>query len=62
MIDMKKLWDYLDVQALNIPVPKSYQNSSVNIFCNDCFKVSGCELEMGDYSDWFDYFCSAIDG
>lgn len=39
MIDMKKLWDYLDAQALNIPVPKSYQNSNVNIFCNDCFKV-----------------------
>lgn len=44
MIDMKKLWDYLDVQALNIPVPKSHQNSSVNIFCNDCFKVRGIQL------------------
>lgn len=40
MIDMKKMWEFLDAQALTIPVPKSHQNSCVNIFCNDCFKVS----------------------
>ncbi len=40
MIDMQKLWDYLDAQARNIPVPKSYENCNVNIFCNDCCKVS----------------------
>lgn len=46
MIDMKKLWDYLDAQAVNIPVPKSYQNSNVNIFCNDCFKVTVSESNV----------------
>lgn len=40
MIDMTKLWDYLDTQAQNLPVPKSHENSIVDIFCNDCFKVS----------------------
>lgn len=42
MIDMTKLWDYLDTQAQNLPVPKSHENSIVDIFCNDCFKV--CNL------------------
>lgn len=40
MIDMTKLWDYLDTQAQNLPVPKSHENSIVDIFCNDCFKVN----------------------
>lgn len=40
MIDMTKLWDYLDTQAQSLPVPKSHENSIVDIFCNDCFKVS----------------------
>lgn len=39
MIDMTKLWEYLDTQAQNLPVPKSHENSIVDIFCNDCFKV-----------------------
>lgn len=46
MIDMQKLWDYLDAQARNIPVPKSYENCNVNIFCNDCCKVSVFHLSM----------------
>lgn len=37
---MTKLWEYLDTQAQNLPVPKSHENSIVDIFCNDCFKVS----------------------
>lgn len=40
---MTKLWDYLDTQAQNLPVPKSHENSIVDIFCNDCFKVSSVE-------------------
>ncbi|XP_031623134.1 RING finger and CHY zinc finger domain-containing protein 1 [Contarinia nasturtii] len=40
MIDMTKLWEYLDTQAQNLPVPKSHENSIVDIFCNDCFKQS----------------------
>lgn len=46
MIDMQKLWDYLDAQARNIPVPKSYENCNVNIFCNDCCKQSTAKFHF----------------
>lgn len=49
MIDMTKLWDYLDTQAQNLPVPKSHENSIVDIFCNDCFKVSLISFASSTY-------------
>lgn len=64
MIDMKKLWDYLDTQAQNIPVPKSHENSIVNIFCNDCFKVItrfGTSIHSTKfYQFFFSFFFLAI--
>lgn len=39
LIDMTALWDYLDAQALRMPVPLKYENQRVHIFCNDCHKV-----------------------
>lgn len=51
MIDMKKLWDYLDAQAQNLPVPKSQENNNVNIFCNDCFKVGWTYNHSIQYHD-----------
>ncbi|XP_032591877.1 RING finger and CHY zinc finger domain-containing protein 1 [Drosophila grimshawi] len=40
LIDMTALWDYLDAQALRMPVPLKYENQRVHIFCNDCHKTS----------------------
>lgn len=39
LIDMTALWEYLDAQALRMPVPLKYENQRVHIFCNDCHKV-----------------------
>ncbi|XP_030080338.1 RING finger and CHY zinc finger domain-containing protein 1 [Drosophila hydei] len=40
LIDMTALWEYLDAQALRMPVPLKYENQRVHIFCNDCHKTS----------------------
>ncbi|KAM8717662.1 hypothetical protein ACLKA7_004371 [Drosophila subpalustris] len=40
LIDMTALWEYLDAQALRMPVPIKYENQRVHIFCNDCHKTS----------------------
>ncbi|KAH8298326.1 hypothetical protein KR018_005025 [Drosophila ironensis] len=40
LIDMTALWEYLDDQALRMPVPLKYENQRVHIFCNDCHKTS----------------------
>lgn len=40
MIDMKKLWDYLDAEVENSPMPKEYENYFVDILCKDCHKES----------------------
>lgn len=40
IIDMTKMWEYLDAQALMMPVPKIYEDRYLNIFCNDCHKQS----------------------
>lgn len=39
LIDMTALWEYLDAQAVSLPVPKKYENQRIHIFCNDCHKV-----------------------
>lgn len=39
LIDMTALWEYLDAQAVRMPVPLMYENQRVHIFCNDCHKV-----------------------
>ncbi|XP_067620821.1 putative uncharacterized protein DDB_G0285119 [Eurosta solidaginis] len=40
LIDMTALWEYLDAQAVSLPVPKKYENEQLHIFCNDCHKTS----------------------
>ncbi|XP_053961245.1 rho GTPase-activating protein gacU [Anastrepha ludens] len=40
LIDMTALWEYLDAQAVSLPVPKKYENQRIHIFCNDCHKTS----------------------
>lgn len=40
MIDMKKLWDYLDAEVENTPMPTEYATHFVNILCKDCHKES----------------------
>lgn len=40
MIDMKKLWDYLDAEVSASPMPKEYENYLVDILCKDCHKES----------------------
>ncbi|XP_068151846.1 RING finger and CHY zinc finger domain-containing protein 1 [Drosophila tropicalis] len=40
LIDMTALWEYLDAQALRMPVSLKYENQRVHIFCNDCHKTS----------------------
>ncbi|XP_036226451.2 protein kinase 4 [Bactrocera oleae] len=40
LIDMTALWEYLDAQAVLLPVPKKYENQRIHIFCNDCHKTS----------------------
>ncbi|XP_032585337.1 RING finger and CHY zinc finger domain-containing protein 1 [Drosophila mojavensis] len=40
LIDMTALWEYLDAQALRMPIPLKYENQRVHIFCNDCHKTS----------------------
>lgn len=40
LIDMTALWEYLDAQALRMPIPLKYENQRVHIFCNDCHKVT----------------------
>ncbi|XP_054083566.1 putative uncharacterized protein DDB_G0286901 isoform X2 [Zeugodacus cucurbitae] len=40
LIDMTALWEYLDAQAVSLPVPKKYENQRIHIFCNDCHKAS----------------------
>ncbi|KAH8333185.1 hypothetical protein KR074_010727 [Drosophila pseudoananassae] len=40
LIDMTALWEYLDDQALRLPVPLKYENQRIHIFCNDCHKTS----------------------
>ncbi|KAH8377473.1 hypothetical protein KR093_005644, partial [Drosophila rubida] len=40
LIDMTALWEYLDAQALRMPVPLKCENQRVHIFCNDCHKTS----------------------
>ncbi|XP_030376961.1 uncharacterized protein LOC115625883 [Scaptodrosophila lebanonensis] len=39
LIDMTALWEYLDEQALRMPVPLKCENQRVHIFCNDCHKT-----------------------
>ncbi|XP_026842934.1 RING finger and CHY zinc finger domain-containing protein 1 [Drosophila persimilis] len=39
LIDMTALWEYLDDQALRMPVTLKYENQRVHIFCNDCHKT-----------------------
>lgn len=36
LLDMTKMWEYLDTQALLMTMPKKYENQRVYIFCNDC--------------------------
>ncbi|XP_055855169.1 uncharacterized protein LOC129918578 [Episyrphus balteatus] len=36
LLDMSKMWEYLDTQALLMTMPKKYENQRVYIFCNDC--------------------------
>uniref|UniRef100_A0A7G3B456 Putative vitellogenin n=2 Tax=Lutzomyia longipalpis TaxID=7200 RepID=A0A7G3B456_LUTLO len=40
MIDMSKLWEYLDQEVENSPMPKEYENYMVDILCKDCHKES----------------------
>ncbi|XP_055906411.1 uncharacterized protein LOC129941731 [Eupeodes corollae] len=36
LLDMTKMWEYLDTQALLMTMPKKYESQRVYIFCNDC--------------------------
>ncbi|GAB0095308.1 RING finger and CHY zinc finger domain-containing protein 1 [Sergentomyia squamirostris] len=40
MIDMSNLWEYLDQEVENSPMPKEYENYMVDILCKDCHKES----------------------
>lgn len=40
MIDMKKLWDYLDAEVSNTQMPAEYADLYVDILCKDCHQQS----------------------
>lgn len=40
MLDMKQLWNYLDNEISQTPMPKEYENFIVDILCKDCHEVS----------------------
>lgn len=44
MMDMKKLWEYLDSEVVATPMPKEYENFFVDILCKDCHKVRSFEI------------------
>lgn len=39
MLDMKQLWNYLDTEIGQTPMPKEYENFFVDILCKDCHEV-----------------------
>lgn len=43
---MSKMWEYLDAQALLIPIPKNLENHVINIFCNDCHEQSKAQFHF----------------
>ncbi|KAL5282066.1 RCHY1 family protein [Megaselia abdita] len=46
IIDMSKMWEYLDAQALLIPIPKNLEDHVINIFCNDCHEQSKAQFHF----------------
>lgn len=40
LMDMTKLWKYLDLEVSTTPMPPEYRNYVADILCKDCHKVN----------------------
>jgi RING finger and CHY zinc finger domain-containing protein 1 len=56
MLDMKELWEFLDEEVENTPMPEEYENMKVDILCRDCHATSYVKFHVAGLK------CSSCNG